>query len=128
MELKILLISGRKKKKWLIPKGWPVKGLTFPQSAAREAQEEAGIEGVISPQPLGDFDYHKKITKSQTIPCRVIVYGLLVTDQDVEWKEREQRDRLWCSVPQAIEKVTEKNLVKVLRDVLKDPGLLTLNI
>ena len=128
MELKILLISDRKKKKWLIPKGWPVKGLTFPQSAAQEAQEEAGVEGIISPQPLSDFGYHKKTTKWQTIPFRVIVYGLLVTEQDAEWKEKDQRDRLWCSLPQAIDKVNEQNLTKVLKTILKNPSLLTLSI
>lgn len=128
MELKILLISDRKKKKWLIPKGWPVNGLTFPQSAAKEAQEEAGVKGIISPQPLSDFGYHKKTTKWQTIPCRVIVYGFLVTDQDAEWKEKDQRDRLWCSLPQAIDKVNEQNLTKMLKTILKNPSLLTLSI
>jgi hypothetical protein len=51
-----------------------------------------------------------------------------VTDQDAEWKEKDQRDRLWCSLPQAIDKVNEQNLTKVLKTILKNPSLLTLSI
>jgi ADP-ribose pyrophosphatase YjhB (NUDIX family) len=46
--LEFLLITTGQTKQWMIPKGWPVKGLKPTKSAAREAYEEAGIRGAIS--------------------------------------------------------------------------------
>jgi ADP-ribose pyrophosphatase YjhB (NUDIX family) len=123
-KLKVLLITNRKKEKWLIPKGWPVKKLTFPDSAACEAHEEAGVKGVIYRESFGQFGYDKKIKKEQTIPCRVIVYGLCVTDQSSEWEEKGQRTLLWCSLEEAAKKVSHGNLAKLLKKLICDPSLL----
>lgn len=40
--LEILLITSRDTGRWVIPKGWPMKGGRAHQVAAREAFEEAG--------------------------------------------------------------------------------------
>lgn len=45
--LEMLLVTTRETKRWIIPKGWPIKGLKPPKSAAREAYEEAGIRGTV---------------------------------------------------------------------------------
>src|SRR5262245_43345878 len=47
----ILLITSRKTRRWVIPKGWPIKGTSHPDSAAIEAWEEAGIKGKIVATP-----------------------------------------------------------------------------
>ena len=49
----VCLISSRETGRWVIPKGWPIKGLTPPQTAAREAYEEAGLGGMMSTKPIG---------------------------------------------------------------------------
>ena len=41
--LEVLLITTRQSRRWIIPKGWPIKGLKPVKSAAREAYEEAGV-------------------------------------------------------------------------------------
>jgi hypothetical protein len=38
--LEVLLLTARRSKRWIIPKGWPIKGLRPAKSAAREAFEE----------------------------------------------------------------------------------------
>jgi 8-oxo-dGTP pyrophosphatase MutT (NUDIX family) len=43
----ILLVTTRQTKRWIIPKGWPIKGLKPAKSAAREAYEEAGVRGSV---------------------------------------------------------------------------------
>ena len=43
----ILLVTTRQTKRWIIPKGWPIKGLKPAKSAAREAYEEAGYEALL---------------------------------------------------------------------------------
>ena len=42
---KILLVTSRESRRWVIPKGWPMKGRKPFQAAAREAYEEAGLRG-----------------------------------------------------------------------------------
>eukprot|EP01041_Mallomonas_annulata_P039872 gene39872-biopygen31591 len=42
----VLLITSRDTRRWVIPKGWPIKMLKPGPSAAQEAFEEAGVLGV----------------------------------------------------------------------------------
>ncbi len=50
-ELRILLITSRETHRWLIPKGWPMESRNPWDSAAREALEEAGVEGSVESSP-----------------------------------------------------------------------------
>jgi 8-oxo-dGTP pyrophosphatase MutT (NUDIX family) len=43
----ILLVTSRSTGRWIIPKGWPSKRLKDHRAAAREAKDEAGVEGKI---------------------------------------------------------------------------------
>ena len=43
--LEILLITSRDTGRWVIPKGWPMKGKRAHEVAAGEAYEEAGVKG-----------------------------------------------------------------------------------
>jgi ADP-ribose pyrophosphatase YjhB (NUDIX family) len=45
--LEILIVTTRQSRRWIVPKGWPIKRLTPSKSAAREAFEEAGVRGKI---------------------------------------------------------------------------------
>ena len=53
--LEILLVTTRGTRRWIVPKGWPIRGLRPAKSAAREAFEEAGVTGRIGPKPIGLF-------------------------------------------------------------------------
>jgi 8-oxo-dGTP pyrophosphatase MutT (NUDIX family) len=44
------------------------------RAAAREAYEEAGVEGRISQRSCGSYDHRKKASPRRTITCRVEVY------------------------------------------------------
>src|SRR5689334_8244130 len=56
----VMLVTGRRSKRWMIPKGWPVDGKSLADSAAQEAFEEAGIKGDIDPSPIGKFRHVKQ--------------------------------------------------------------------
>ena len=43
--IEVLLITSRETRRWVIPKGWPIKGKSSAKSAAREAFEEADQKG-----------------------------------------------------------------------------------
>ena len=58
--IRILLVSSRGTGRWVIPKGRPESKLTPHASAAKEAEEEAGVLGATCPTPLGSFRYRKR--------------------------------------------------------------------
>ena len=44
-DVEIMLITSRDTGRWVLPKGWPEQREKLYEAAAREASEEAGIEG-----------------------------------------------------------------------------------
>jgi 8-oxo-dGTP pyrophosphatase MutT (NUDIX family) len=109
--LEILLITTRRTKRWVIPKGWPIKGLTPPQSAAREAYEEAGVRGAIGTQAIGCFTYDKALdANAGCTPCEVKVFPLLVKGQSITWPEAAARDTHWFAIADAARQVEEPGL------------------
>tara|TARA_B100001093_G_scaffold414023_1_gene404014 strand:+ start:616 stop:1074 length:459 start_codon:yes stop_codon:yes gene_type:complete len=125
--LKVLLLTTRKTGKWIVPKGWPIEGLNFSQSAEQEALEEAGVKGLISKEPIGDFIYYKKIAPRRRVPCTVVTYGLHVTDQLSEWVEKGQREILWCSLLKAAKKVKNPGLRDIFQSISTDQSILIKN-
>jgi 8-oxo-dGTP pyrophosphatase MutT (NUDIX family) len=53
--VEIMLITSRDTGRWVLPKGWPEGGESFYDAAAREAGEDAGLSGSISPQEVGRY-------------------------------------------------------------------------
>ena len=56
-EVEVLMITSRDTRRWVIPKGWPIKGIKSPKSAAQEAFEEAGVIGKVRKSPVGAYAY-----------------------------------------------------------------------
>jgi phosphohistidine phosphatase len=100
----ILLITSRKRTRWVLPKGVVDPGLSAAASAAKEALEEAGILGRIDPTPLGTYSYSK-----WGGICDVEVYSMAVTQQLDDWAE-SHRDRQWLSPREAAARVEEPAL------------------
>src|SRR6056297_3611786 len=76
--LEVLLITSRRSKRWIVPKGWPIDGMTPAQSAGLEAWEEAGVIGKPIDLCLGLFSYRKIMEDAETLPCVAMVYPVKV--------------------------------------------------
>lgn len=113
--LEILLITSRETRRWLIPKGWPMPSRHPWDTAAREALEEAGVEGSISHNPIGFYLYDKRMAGGVLVPCSVEVFPLKVARQRKTWREMDQRDQQWFTPDAAIESVQEQGLKRILR-------------
>jgi 8-oxo-dGTP pyrophosphatase MutT (NUDIX family) len=101
--LEILLVTTRRSKRWIIPKGWPIKGLRPAKSAAREAFEEAGVRGKIGTKSVGLFNYDKLLDEDGIqVNCEVKVFPLLVKRQSETWPEFEQRLVQWVEPAKAV--------------------------
>ena len=109
-ELEVLLVSSRETGRWVIPKGWPMKGRKPHAAAALEALEEAGVTGTITKSPIGTFNYNKRLSDGDVITCTVEVYPMMVEVELADWPEREQRTRQWFSLSAAAEAVEEDTL------------------
>lgn len=102
----ILVISSSKQKHWVVPKGIKDPGLTPQESAAKEAWEEAGVEGVVGKEPIGKYVYEKWGAQ-----CTVEVFPMEVTHMVPEdkWEERH-RGREWVSPLQASKRLKQEEL------------------
>lgn len=112
--LEIMLVSSRETRRWVIPKGWPMKGRKPHTTAAVEALEEAGLLGKIDKTKLGSYHYHKRLKNGGTILCRVDVFPLRVVRQRKSWPEKKQRATKWHSPQEAAELVHEPELAELI--------------
>ena len=107
--LQILLIRSRRDKRWIVPKGIVEPNLSPQASAAKEAQEEAGIEGDVDPRSMGAYEYDK-----WGGTCRATVYAMAVTVEHDTWPE-DFRRREWVDVEEAAGRVREQKLKAMIR-------------
>ena len=113
--VKGLLITSRETRRWVIPKGWPMKRLSASHAAAREALEEAGVSGEVAPEAAGAYRYVKRMRDGATIACLVQVFPLRVTEEHAHWPEEIQRERAWFTPGEAAARVAEPELKALLR-------------
>ncbi|HLK23421.1 MAG TPA: NUDIX hydrolase [Caulobacteraceae bacterium] len=115
--IRILLITSRRSRRWVIPKGWPIGGLAPPEAAAAEAAEEAGLIGRVEPQPLGSYRYMKMGKDAETARAiQVIAFPFLVEDTAPAWKEQGQRQLRWFRYQEAATRVAEPALRRLIVD------------
>jgi 8-oxo-dGTP pyrophosphatase MutT (NUDIX family) len=109
-QIEILLVTSRETQRWVIPKGWPMKGRKPHAAAAREALEEAGVVGKIGKTPIGAYRYVKRLKNGAPLVCSVDVYALNVERQRKRWPEQHQRTAHWFTVAEAAAAVHEPEL------------------
>ena len=112
--LKVMLVTTRGRKRWMIPKGWPIPGLAPHESAAREAFEEAGLVGDANPKAIGSFRYNKRLGAGRQVRCTVEVFPLHVDHQRPHWLEKGERETRWLSAKKAASLVSEPDLKRIL--------------
>jgi 8-oxo-dGTP pyrophosphatase MutT (NUDIX family) len=111
----VLLITSRETRRWVIPKGWPMSGLSAAESAAQEAYEEAGIRGQMAAQAVGHYTYSKRLRGGAKKRFRVDVFAMEVTEVLDLWPEAHERARQWLSPHEALALVEEPELAALIR-------------
>ena len=112
--IEILLVTTRRTRRWIVPKGWPVSGCSPGECAAREAMEEAGVLGVIAAKPIGAFPYRKQRKTGASVRCRVEVFPLEVTHQLRNWPEKSVRETRWCTAEDALARTSDPGLRRLI--------------
>lgn len=115
--VQILLITSRDTGRWILPKGWPMKGKTNAQAALQEAWEEAGVkEAVVTHTSIGSFDYVKRRRKAANFLVEAEVFVTEVKALSPLYPEADERQRAWFSPEEAIALVEEPELKDLLSD------------
>ena len=111
----ILLITSRDTGRWIVPKGWPMKGLNGPEAALREAWEEAGVKDAeINPEPVGQYEYVKGLDTGGKATVCTQVYLTRVETLETEYPEAGERSRKWVAPKDAANMVQEPELQAIL--------------
>jgi 8-oxo-dGTP pyrophosphatase MutT (NUDIX family) len=119
----VMLITSRETRRWIIPKGWAEKKIEPHALAAKEAFEEAGLQGEIGRQPIGRYRYVKQLRGKKApkaVSCEVLVFPLAVKRQLPDWPEKGQRETRWCTPAEAAMLVEEGGLVTLLLTLATD--------
>jgi phosphohistidine phosphatase len=111
----ILVIYSSNRKHWVVPKGIMDPGYSARESAAKEAWEEAGVEGRIFDGPLGAYTCRK-----WGADCHVEVFAMEVTHLVPEKKwEESHRGREWLTPKQAAKRLKQKELKPMVMALAK---------
>jgi 8-oxo-dGTP pyrophosphatase MutT (NUDIX family) len=116
----VLVITSRKTGRFIIPKGWPMKGRSDADAAALEAREEAGVVGKVRRKPIGSYTYWKRLVDEFRL-VEVHVYLLKVSRQLETWQEKQSRQMAWLSPTDAALLVDEPQLVALIQDFETSP-------
>jgi 8-oxo-dGTP pyrophosphatase MutT (NUDIX family) len=115
-KLVILLVTSRRTRRWIIPKG-KVRPRTLPsRSAEREAFEEAGVLGRIGKQPIGTYRQGDALAADPEEGIILVqAFALAVTDELPVWDEMHLRKRRWFKLKNALRAVRDTELRALLR-------------
>lgn len=113
--LEILIVGSSSNRHFVLPKGIHDPGMTIQESAAKEAREEAGIEGEVGLDAVGRYTYRK-----WGAPCTVDVFPMFVTRVLPRslWQEHH-RGREWVSPERAMRQLREPALRPLIKSLLK---------
>ena len=109
----VCIITSRGTGRWIVPKGWPMAGLSPAEAVALEAYEEAGVSGEVQPDTLGLFSYNKRMART-SLPVIAVIYAMEVTKVHKSWPEAHQRKRRWVSPAKAAKKLSDPELRQVV--------------
>lgn len=113
--LEVLLVTSRRSSRWIVPKGWPMRGRTHIEAAAREAYEEAGVQGEIEDRQIGRFDHVKNHPAVGRLRSTILLFPLAVSNELDAWPEKGQRNRRWFPQEAAAKRVASPELSRLIR-------------
>ncbi|MET3793524.1 NUDIX hydrolase [Aquamicrobium terrae] len=115
-DLQVMLVTSRETQRFILPKGWPMKGKSGRKAATIEALEEAGVAGKTLKEPAGSYHYWKRLPTA-FVRIDVTVYMLAVSEQLKDWREAGTRQRAWLTPAQAAVLIDEPELASLVRNL-----------
>jgi 8-oxo-dGTP pyrophosphatase MutT (NUDIX family) len=110
---RVCVVTSRRGKGWVVPKGCLEQGRTPEQIALQEAWEEAGLIGRLHARPIGSYRYDKGGAQFE-----VVMFLMDVTTVVKDWPESHRRSRHWLRPADAAARIRERGLRKLIRQAL----------
>ena len=112
MYIEVILVGRSHSGMWALPKGTPESGETLEQVAAREVQEETGLEVRLITY-IGNISYsfvHDKVRFQKQV--RHFLFEAIGGDTSLHDAEYDLVE--WFSIPEALRRLTYQNEVNIL--------------
>ena len=103
--------------KWTFPKGRIDPSLSGSESAAREALEEAGVEGRIEEHHFASYVDTKRAFSHDNRRCEILVAAYLLEVSSVVAPEESDRNPTWFTALEAQERLAEQRVPKYARQL-----------
>lgn len=113
---RVLLLTSRKTKRYVLPKGWPKMGLDAIETAREEAWEEGGVRLEEQGRRIGRYSYRKRMRGDVPVGTEVDVFAFRVISEEDNFPEAAERNRRWVDPREAAQLVDEPELAAILRD------------
>lgn len=114
--VEVLLITSLHTGRWIVPKGWPMRGQDGAGTAANEAWEEAGVVVArLGRTPIGSFRYDKRMRGGARMPCKTMIFPVEVARLADKFPQRGRRERVWLAPEEAAERLDDPGLADVVR-------------
>ncbi len=114
-QIEVMVVTSRHKQRVIFPKGWKMRGKCKTEAAAQEAREEAGVIGLPNAKSIGSYRYRKRLGSVKAL-VTVIMFPMRVHHQLTEWREQNERKRLWVKPSEAIRMIENRSLAKLVPD------------
>ncbi|CAH2038036.1 unnamed protein product [Thlaspi arvense] len=121
-KLEVLMVSSPNRHDLVFPKGGWEDDETVLEAASREAMEEAGVKGILREVPLGVWEFRSKSSSLEDEcfgGCKGYMFALDVTEELEDWPERENRERKWLNVKEALELCRYEWMQRALEEFLR---------
>lgn len=108
-----LLVTSRRRRRWIFPKGSARPDEPAAAAALREAAEEAGIEGRPAPEPLGHYAA-SKLGEAGVRPLRVELWPVEITGLADSYPEEHLRERRLVGIEEARRLIAQPDMLALL--------------
>jgi len=115
--VEVCLVTTMRRRRWTFPKGVVEQGDTHPETALKEAWEEAGLRGEIVGAVLGTYTQRKRGNEAT-----ITAHLMQVRESRTAWPEAELRERRWVAVAEAVEhlgRIEQRELLAAAMRILK---------
>jgi 8-oxo-dGTP pyrophosphatase MutT (NUDIX family) len=111
----VLLVKTFDTGRWIIPKGWPMKGRSLAEAAEQEAWEEAGAKGRVNPQEIGRLAGAKRLKNGLEVRSDIVVFRMDDMVLSDDYPEATKRKRRILPAAQAAARADMDDLADLIR-------------
>ena len=112
--LQFVIVTSRRTRRWVFPKGAIDAGMTAAEAAAQEALEEAGVVGVADETPVGSY-LTPKIRPPLIWTVGVTLYAMRIDEVLDKWIEAGQRTRRFVTIDEAADLLEDQEMLELAR-------------